>query len=312
MTAHSINASANAATVDSGQPPASIPYDWPWREYSRFVNAGGIRWHVQRCGVGPKLLLVHGTGASTHSWRDVLPLLAGHFEVLAIDLPGHGFTDSVGNANMTLNDIAASLGALLDKLDFAPDYVVGHSAGAAILLRMALDESIKPQRIVGLNAALLPFGGSFRRFFTPLAQFLAGTRTMPRMIAARARDLAAVRRVLAGTGSHLDRQGVEYYQRLLTREQHVAAVLAMMANWNLDPMLDDLPRLPTELHLVTASGDKAVSAREAQAIVRRLPTTTVTQLEGCGHLAHEEQPDRLASLLVDLCQPATEQRHADD
>ena len=312
MTARSINAPANAVTVAAGQPPASIPYDWPWREHSRFVDADGIRWHVQQRGTGPKLLLVHGTGASTHSWRDVFPMLAEHFDVLAIDLPGHGFSDSVGNARMTLNDIAASLGTLLDELSFAPDYVVGHSAGAAILLRMALDASIEPQRIVGLNAALLPFGGSFRRFFTPLAQFLAGTRTMPRMIAARARDLAAVRRVLAGTGSHLDRQGAEYYQRLLTREQHVAAVLAMMANWDLEPMLDDLPRLPVELHLVTASGDKAVSAREAQAIVSRLPTTTVTQLDGCGHLAHEEQPDRLARLLIDLCQPAAEKRHADD
>ena len=50
--------------------------DWPNREASRFVEAAGLRWHVQVMGAGPVLLLLHGTGASTHSWRDVMPKLA--------------------------------------------------------------------------------------------------------------------------------------------------------------------------------------------------------------------------------------------
>ncbi|MFN5717015.1 MAG: alpha/beta fold hydrolase, partial [Bradyrhizobium sp.] len=66
--------------------------DWPNRNASVFVEAAGIRWHVQRMGEGPSLLLIHGTGAATHSWRDMLPLLARHFSVVAPDLPGHGFT----------------------------------------------------------------------------------------------------------------------------------------------------------------------------------------------------------------------------
>ena len=53
--------------------------DWPNRDASIFVEAAGIRWHVQRMGEGPPLLLIHGTGAATHSWRGLLPLLAQHF-----------------------------------------------------------------------------------------------------------------------------------------------------------------------------------------------------------------------------------------
>ena len=41
--------------------------DWPNRDSSRFVTAGGLRWHVQVAGTGPVVLLVHGTGAATHS-----------------------------------------------------------------------------------------------------------------------------------------------------------------------------------------------------------------------------------------------------
>ena len=48
--------------------------DWPNREASRFVDAGGLRWHVQQAGSGPVLLLVHGTGASSHLARNVARL----------------------------------------------------------------------------------------------------------------------------------------------------------------------------------------------------------------------------------------------
>ena len=50
--------------------------DWPNRAASRFVRAGGLDWHVQTMGQGPTVWLIHGTGAATHSWRDILPLLA--------------------------------------------------------------------------------------------------------------------------------------------------------------------------------------------------------------------------------------------
>ncbi len=53
--------------------------DWPLRDTSRFVEAGGLRWHVQMLGRGPVLLLVHGAAAATHSWRDLAPMLARHF-----------------------------------------------------------------------------------------------------------------------------------------------------------------------------------------------------------------------------------------
>ena len=60
---------------------------WPHREASHFVAAGAARWHVQRMGSGPPLLLLHGTGASVHSWRGLMPLLAQSHDVIACDLP---------------------------------------------------------------------------------------------------------------------------------------------------------------------------------------------------------------------------------
>ena len=54
---------------------------WPHRTASRFVDAGGCRWHVQvhrAAPARPVLWLLHGTGAASHSWRGLVPLLAPH------------------------------------------------------------------------------------------------------------------------------------------------------------------------------------------------------------------------------------------
>lgn len=278
-----------------------IPDDWPGRSNSRFVEAAGARWHVQRAGSGAPMLLLHGTAASTHTWRAMMPLLTANYDLLALDLPGHGFSERLPGNSMSLPAMSEAIAALLRRVEFQPRCVVGHSAGAAIALRMALDGNITPDGIVGLNAALLPFGGGLQRIFVPMAQLFANTRLMPQLVARRAKDVNAVRRILKGTGSNLDNTGVELYQRLLQDEGHVAAVLSMMASWDLQPLLDDLPRLVPPLHLVSGARDKAVSPREADRIAAALPGTTVTRLDDCGHLAHEENADKVADVIREFC-----------
>jgi magnesium chelatase accessory protein len=147
--------------------------NWPHREHSRFVRAAGLRWHIQQFDAAsqdaPVALLIHGTGASTHSWRGLIPLLTPHFKVLSFDLPGHAFTDMPrGNASaqqMSLPGMAKAIGDLLASLDLSPALVIGHSAGAAIAVRMALDACVSPQHIVSINGALLPLGGLAVRCF---------------------------------------------------------------------------------------------------------------------------------------------------
>ncbi len=275
-----------------------IPPDWPNRSASRIVESGGSHWHLQRMGAGRGLLLLHGTAASTHTWRDLMPMLARDFDVVAIDLPGHGFSDRLQDGAMTLPAIAASVAELLHTIDFEPQVVAGHSAGAAIALRMSLDAAIRPTHIVGINAALLPFGGAMRRLFSPMARMFASTRLMPQMLAKRARDPKAVARIINGTGSRIDQRGVELYQQLLMRESHIAAVLSLMASWDLDPLIADLERLEPRLALIAGLLDKAVSPREADTIADVVPDASVIRLADCGHLAHEEQPERVFDNIV--------------
>ncbi len=271
--------------------------DWPNSAASRFVAAGGVTWHVQDIGSGPVLLLVHGTGASTHSWRKLIPLLQNQFRIIMPDLPGHGFSKVPAQLEgYTLPGMARALSDLMRRLEAAPVMAVGHSAGAAILLRAALDNGIAPGAIVSLNGALYPFGGVAGQLFSPMAKLMVSLPFVPKFMTWRA-DRAAVERLLRDMGPGLESQDIDYYARLFRDEGHVAATLAMMANWDLAPLVRDLPKLKLQLTLVGADGDKAVPAADARRAAALVPGARSVILSACGHLAHEERPADIARLI---------------
>ena len=272
--------------------------DWPNREASAFVEAAGIRWHVQRTGEVLPLLLLHGTGAATHSWRGLIPILARQFAVIAPDLPGHGFTRSPPPHRLSLPGMATDVSQLLRVLDVKPEIAVGHSAGAAILARMCLDGKIAPRLLVSLNGAFMPFGGVANQLLSPLAQLLVMNPLVPRLFAWQASNAGAVERLIRNTGSRIDPQGIALYGRLVRSPAHVAAALQMMANWRLQPLLHDLPRLKTNLLLVAADNDRSISPDVARKVREIVPRATIEHLPGLGHLAHEEQPQEIADLIM--------------
>jgi magnesium chelatase accessory protein len=272
---------------------------WPHHEASRLVEAASMRWHVQWMGQGPGLLLVHGTGASTHSWRALMPIFARHFTVVAVDLPGHAFSSTPRNALFTLHGMGSALGTLLRALDVTPTLAVGHSAGAALLINMALEESIAPRGIVSLNGALAQFKGLARHVFSPLARLLVLNPVVPRMFTWGAGGRRSVERLIRDTGSALDREGVDLYARLMRSPRHVAGALAMMANWDLEPLERDLPKLAIPLLLVAAGGDLAVPADVSFGVRDRVPGAVAEYVRGLGHLAHEERPAEIAALIIE-------------
>lgn len=271
---------------------------WPMCEASRFVEAGGLKWHVQISGSGPVLLLVHGTGSSTHSWRRLVPLVAGDYTVVAPDLPGHAFTQAPRDADgFTLPAMAHALASLMAELALKPAIVMGHSAGAAIALRAILDQRLPAGAVISLNGALLPFGGAAGTFFSPLAKALVSMSWVPRLMAWRAQSRTAVENLLRDTGSNLKADDIDLYARLFRNEAHVAATLAMMANWDLNPLVRDLTKLSIPLVLVAADNDKAISPEDSERVMARVTDAARIRLPGLGHLAHEERPDLILPVL---------------
>ena len=273
--------------------------DWPHREASRFVTAGGLLWHVQVMGEGPPLLLLHGTGASGHSWRDLMTPLAARFTVIVPDLPGHGFTAMPSSSEgLSLPGMARGVAALLTVIDLRPQIGAGHSAGAAILARMSLDERPPLTALISFNGAILPLAGVAGRIFSPIAKFLVNLDFVPRMAAGRNADPKVIASLLDNTGSTLDARGTELYARLARSPGHVAAALGMMANWDLAALEPALPRLKPRVVLVVGGLDRMIKPDDSFRLRDRLANCEVVYLRDVGHLAHEERPAEAAELIV--------------
>jgi magnesium chelatase accessory protein len=275
--------------------------DWPHRAFSRFVVASRVRWHVQVMGAGPALLLLHGTGAASHSWRALAPALARHYTVVAPDLPGHAFSEPLPLGRLSLPGMAHALGELLATLRLAPVAAVGHSAGAAIAARMSLDGHMAPAALVSINGAFLPPAGWPGVVFLPAARLLALSPFVSRLVARQAADPSAVQRLIDSTGSRLDAEGAALYRKLVRSPQHVASTLAMMARWDLRPLLNDLVRLAPRLTLIVGEGDRTLDPRQAAQVARRVPAARIVRLPALGHLAHEEAPQIVLDHVLACC-----------
>jgi magnesium chelatase accessory protein len=271
--------------------------DWPNREASSFVRAGGYEWHVQEMGNGPICVLIHGTGAATHSWRGVVPLLAKHFRVVAMDLPGHGFTKGAAK-NPSLKAMAASVTALLDALDLKPDLIVGHSAGVAIGAQLLLDQKLHAP-LIGFAPALMPFPGLAAKIFPSLAKMLF-TNPFAAIIFSRiARQPGETAKFLArSTGSKIDADGDRYYTRLFSKSGHCDGAVRMMANWQLEPLRDLLGEIATPVLLIHPDGDAAIPKSAVSDAAALIPGCEVQLMPGLGHLAHEEDPTQAANIIT--------------
>jgi pimeloyl-ACP methyl ester carboxylesterase len=114
-----------------------------------------------RTGAGEPLVLLHGLGSSRGAWAAVVPALATHFDVVAVDLPGFGDSDALpAHIEPTPAALAGMLAALLDELEITGPHLVGNSLGGWVALETA---KIRPVQSV----TLLSPAGLWRRG-TPL------------------------------------------------------------------------------------------------------------------------------------------------
>lgn len=272
--------------------------DWPNRETSYFIEVGTVRWHYQRMGKGPVLLLLHGAGAATHSWRDLMPLLANDFDVVAPDLPGHGFTRVASRSQCSLPNMASAVGDFVQTLTIEPEAMIGHSAGTAIALKCWLDGTVPARTVVGLNAALAPFRGLAGVLFPPLAKALALNPLVPWAFSRLASSQTQARKLIDSTGSSIDATGHAMYRRLFANADHVDGALSMMALWDLDPLIRDLPNLPSTVHLMVGEQDKTVPPDEAFKLARQHSMIRTHSIPDLGHLMHEEAPEMFAERIT--------------
>lgn len=272
-----------------------MPPDWPQRDSIRRVQSRPHDWCVIDTGPKdrPTLLMLHGAGGSGHSFRALIPLLAPHYRLIVPDLPGQGFTRPGSRSRFGLDAMAEDIATLCVTMGLTPTFILGHSAGAAIALRMAQSAAVKG--VVGINAALGTFEGAAGVMFPLLARALAAAPFVPQLVSKLWGNPQSVARLLASTGSPLDATGQRQYMTLVRDAAHVEGTLGMMAQWRLDGLMAALPRMQTPTLLIASTGDKAVPARVSAEAARQMPQASYAEVPGHGHLLHEEAASLVAA-----------------
>jgi len=267
---------------------------------SRSVQVGDIRWHIQTTGSGPLCLLIHGTGASVHSWEKLAQLLAGHYTVVMMDLPAHADTQSPSNADLSLVGMTSAIMQLIEHEQWQIQLMVGHSAGAAIMFEMCLQDPQLAQRLVSINGAVIPLSGVAGYLFSPLARFSANSQWMSHFFSFRARNDRNVKKLLDSTGSSVDAKSFQRYAQLFSTPSHVSGVLRMMAHWRLERLPPRLKHLQQDVELIAASDDKTIPLRDTYKLQQLLPVdkVSVSVLSSGGHLLHEQDPVAVAQRIL--------------
>jgi magnesium chelatase accessory protein len=278
----------------------SLRARWPNAAASRFVEAAGLRWHVQQSGTGPAIVLLHGSGAATHSWRGLAPLLSTRCTVIAPDLPGHGFTSFPPNDRLSLEGMSDSVRQLLRALDVRPHAFVGHSAGGALALSLA--PAWPGSVVVGINAALAP-PNTVMTWLSPVVQSLTGTGMVGFLTARLAESDFVFESLMRSTGSTIPPEQLELYRVFARSDRHASAVMAMFAEWNLPSLASRFPDIVNRVTLIVGANDAWVPGTATAQAARRLAHAEIITLPDVGHLAHEEQPGRIADIIMRALQP---------
>lgn len=256
---------------------------------SEFLDVGGVKTHVVRRGdKGRPVVLVHGFGSSTYTWRKSLEVLSGKYRVFAVDMRGFGLTAKPKDGKYNIVEFADHLLATLDALELgdAPPVLVGSSLGGAVILRLAL---LHPDRVAGLvlvDAA-------------PVGVELATPR--PRQPRPMKLDPLLLR---AMVGRGMVERGLRssFYDQALVTPEMVDAYLkpteidgAMEA---LSAMMDAPAEVPTpplstlKKPVLIAWGrhDRVIPVALAGGFAREIAGSKTVVFENSGHLPHEEEP----------------------
>jgi pimeloyl-ACP methyl ester carboxylesterase len=283
-------------------PVASIRGQGPRREY-RTVH--GYRRAFVRAGEGPALLLVHGIGDSSDTWRDLIPLLARNHTVIAPDLLGHGHSDKP-RADYSVAAFANGLRDLLGILGIDRATVVGHSLGGGVAMQFAYQYPDHCDRLV-----LVSTGGVSREVHPALrlvAMPNAGLGLhLLRMPGSRLAGQAAaeiLRRLGTGLGHDAD-DILRVFDAMpdATSRSAVIHTLRAVVDWRgqMVTMLDRcyLGRgMPTQL--IWGQRDPIIPVSHAHMAHAALPGSRLAIMPEAGHFPHHSEPAQFTAILQDF------------
>jgi pimeloyl-ACP methyl ester carboxylesterase len=268
------------------------------------VKIHGHDVRYRRAGSGEVIVLLHGLAGSSRTWKNVMPQLAEHYDVIAPDLLGHG-ESAKPMGDYSLGAMASGLRDLLAMLDVDRATIIGQSFGGGVAMQLSYQHPELVDRLV-----LVGSGGLGREvsWILRLLTLPGAEQLMPLMfpgfVADRGNDMS---RFLHRRGLRLPliNEMWRAYSSLAGAENRKAFVRTMRGV--IEPggqsvsALDRLylaGALPTLI--VWGDNDGIIPVEHAYAAHVAIPESRLAILEGVGHFPHAEAPEQFLEVLLDF------------
>jgi pimeloyl-ACP methyl ester carboxylesterase len=239
----------------------------------------------------PAIVLLHGLVAEGATFKRLMQQLPRNRRVLAIDIPGSGYSDRPGDASFA--GLAGLVGATLRALGVHDSVLLGHSHGGAIALQLATNEPELLRGIVLLCPAH-PFSGKENglvRFYLSLPghAFAHCLPQMPRPL------LLFAFRHMPGKRSTFGYEDLEPYVHTLRRTGTIKHVLGLLRTWHVDmrALRDNMQQRQIETPALLLWGDRdiVVPLSSAPRLMKHLANARLVPMQGVGHVPNEEVPE---------------------
>jgi len=261
----------------------------------RIVEVDGYGVHVVERGAGPAVLLIHGFGGHTFSYRHQLPVLSRDHRTIAVDLKGYGYSQRDPDAGLSQTDQARMLKGLFERLEVEDAVVVGHSMGGAVAQRFAATYPKLVHALVLVASApvdlRVPAMNVPAPLLRPVLPALAGL---------------AARRIFSASFYDRSKAAPDVFEEYIrpSRIQGSMDGLLRMTRERAEDRPVDMSSITQPVLLLYAADDRIVKLNRAQDVRARLPQARLVVVDRAGHLLLEERPDEcngaILSFLRDL------------
>ncbi|MEJ2122777.1 MAG: alpha/beta hydrolase [Alphaproteobacteria bacterium] len=274
----------------------------------RYVDLGSgtdkVRLAYRDQGKGPAVVLLHGFGASSYTWRHVQPALAtsGH-RVLTVDQKGFGLSDKPLDERYSIFDQAAFVSEFIEQLGLRNITVIGHSLGGGVALVLALEDIETKRKLISRMVLIdsVAYAQNIPIAFNILRTPVLG-KVSSRLVPLEVQTRVALK-LAYFDDSKFDSRDVKRYADPLRDKGSRHAIIQTARKIlpeNLPELSERYKSITTPTLVVWCDHDKVIKPVIGLRLHNDLPNSTFRVIRDCGHLPQEEKPQETVRVLQEF------------
>jgi pimeloyl-ACP methyl ester carboxylesterase len=283
-------------------PAAPGNLDNSWGERQAFDH-NGIKINYYEAGQGPPVILLHGFGACTYTWRYLAPALAQDHRVLALDLKGYGLSDKPADGKYAMSDQADLVVAFIQAQDLHDLTLIGHSMGGGVTLmtyfKVRGDNPARIKKLVLIDSAGYPQKMPwFIRFAKiPVVNTIGGRLLSPRFVT------TLVLRKCYYNKEKITEEQIDtyaYYSSLPGAREAVIETAKQIVPVDIEAVTGQYQTISVPTLIIWGADDAVVPLAVGQNFKRDIPGSELVVLPKCGHIPPEEEVAETNRLVADF------------